>query len=137
MKILIILYLAIVSCYYKTKDIDNGQISNKRIKTNPNFKKICEAKESCRLCTLEELKNAEECRVTGYKEIMYCTVYDGERLDNDYYSTEPCESDKINIVYLYLMLFFTTGVLSLLMRKYYRKMMLQSTLNKITIIKDK
>jgi hypothetical protein len=132
-----LLLITYIFCYIKKTDSDSAEINNNKIKNNPNFKKTCEVKENCRSCTFEELKISDECKSTGFKEIKYCMVYDGERLDDDYHTTESCESNKINSIYLYLCFFTTTGILSLLLRKYYRKMMLQSTLEKITIIKDK
>jgi hypothetical protein len=138
LKYLLILFsITTISSYIKNKDGDKSDFTNSKIKPNPKFRKECEIKEACRPCTFEELKNADECKYTGFKEIKYCTVYDGERIDTDYYSTDSCDSYGINPTYYYLLLFISTGLLSLLMRKYYRKMMLLSTLEKITILKDK
>ena len=126
-----------INCVIKDLEPDIDALSYKKIKKNPKYKEKCTIEEVCRRCTLEELKSVEECMSTGFKERKLCVLYDGERIVTDYYKIEICEASGINSVYILLVICLITGGLSLYIRKYHRRMLLQHALEKITILKDK
>lgn len=120
----------------KDTNLEN-MIKDKGHKIRDKLIKICETKEECRDCYFEELKHQPECQNTGQKLLKLCNLYDGLTSVDDYYVFESCyEGLKINSV-MYLFIFFTfVAAISLYVRKYYRKILLNYTLEKLNINKD-
>ncbi len=131
------LLIITIRCVIKELEPDVDALTYNKIKKNPKYDEKCSIEEKCRRCTLEELKTVEECSVNGFKERTLCLLYDGERVVSDYYKIDICEPIGVNSVYVFLFFCILTAGLSLYVRKYHRRMLLQNALDKITIIKDK
>ncbi len=126
-----------IKCVIKDLEPDNDSLTYNKIKKNPKYDEKCTIEEKCRRCTLEEMKSVEECASTGFKERILCLLYDGERVVSDFYKIDICQPFGINSVYVFLAICILTAGLSLYIRKYHRRMLLQNALDKITIIKEK
>ena len=111
---------------------------DKKHKNKEKLIKICETKEECRDCFFEELKHYSECQQTGQKILKVCNLYDGSIKVDDFYLSEPCNQGfKINSVICMLLFFIFTAAMSLYVRKFHRKILLNYTLEKLTINKEK
>lgn len=137
-----IIYLSYntVSSFKPDSKSKGVELTHDIMNNDPRYRKECEVKERCRPCTFEELKNTnlDECKSTGYKLMKYCEAFDDKKHVGEFYITEPCSDNiKTNSVYILLLFCVCSAFLSLMVRKYHRKILLQSTLDKITIFKDK
>jgi hypothetical protein len=117
-------------------DSKKTEITQNKVKHNSNYRKECTLKEKCRECTFEELKNTLECQSTGYKLIKHCSFYDDKKLVDENYYVEGCiENMRTNPVYIFLIICLFMGFLSFFIRKSHKNLILNQTLEKLTILR--
>ena len=113
-----------------------NEIKSDDIKNNPLFRKDCKIEEKCRECTFFELKNLEECQVTGYKLIKHCILYNDIKAQDEYYQNEHCnEISRINTVFYFLFLNLFLLIISAYIRTSHKRAILSNTFEKLTILR--
>ena len=106
---------------------------NKNQRNIPN-KKDCSPMEECHECTFLELKNNDECQLTGYKRRFHCIF---ENSDETYY-TESCnENIKFNSVYFFLFFCIILGIVTYVLQKNQKESAIKNVMTKLSIFKDK
>ena len=120
------------------KDSKENQMNPRKNKDLSNYDKVCKIEDKCRECTFEELKNVAECQINGYKEIKHCVFYESKKIIDESFMTDTCNDNiRINPVYYFLFIFIILAGISFYVRKRYKSFMIQSILQKLSIIKDK
>lgn len=131
--------VSVTICFKPEKKINSDvNLNPKNVKNLSKYEKRCSVADKCRECTFEELKNIAECQVNGYKEIKHCLYSDGKKDVDEEYITKSCdENKKINPIYKCLLIISVIGAISFYVRRMNKKFMINSMLEKLSIIKDK
>lgn len=113
-----------------------NDIKSQDINNNPLYRKECKVEEKCRECSFFELKNLEECQITGYKLIKHCILYNELKAQDEYYKNEHCnEKSRINSVYYFLFFNLVLLIISSYLRTSHKRAILSNTFEKLTIIR--
>ena len=116
-------------CFFKCVNINE----NKNQRNVPN-KKDCLAMEECHQCTFIELKNNDECQLTGYKKRFHCIF---ENSEETYYSESCNENIKINSVYYFFFFCAILGIVTYVLQKNQKEYAIKNVMIKLSIFKDK
>lgn len=135
-----IIFILLTSQIYSFKPDKKNEATelNNLPKNYDKLNKTCNIMEKCRDCTFDEIKRVSECQTTGSIELVECLYLDKHNNTVDrVFSTEQCgEASQYKII-LYLLISFVFAVFGFILRRQRKKAILQNTLEKLSIFKDK
>ena len=127
---MLFLVLLVTLNYVSLVNIKNT--GNKQYSMNAE-EKNCKTIEECHQCEFNELKNEDECQLTGYKKRIKCT----DKNNEDRYYSESCdEHKKFNSVYTFLIISIIIFIGSYYYKKTQKDSTLQNLMSKLSILKD-